>query len=698
MTGLSKLFGLSLLVVLAAGPSLAQESGADQDQDQGQQSQGEQQGSGSGYQVEDVIVVTASRTEQRLQEVPAAMTVIGSQELETLPADDYGDILRNVPGLNVSQMSARDIQIAGRGATSSLSNSQLVLLDGRTVYLDFFGFVMWDLLPVDFGEIKQVEVLRGPASAVWGANALGGVVNLITKTPKESIGTAITLGAGELDTAFASITHGAAGDDWGFKISGSWYEQDPYDRPTGTINNAFQTPYPPFQNGGTEQPKVDLRFDRDLSNQATLSFQAGYAGTDGIVHSGIGPFDVDSSSNLSYGKATWLRRALRVSFFANLLDGSATNLLTVGIDGRPLEFAFQSDTYNLDFSNTNVVGGNNILTYGATARKLTFDLSIAPGEDSRDELGVFLQDEILIGDKLRWLIGARWDDIDPINSVVSPRTSLAWTPKPNHTFRISYNEAFRAPSLVENYLQTAIVNLVVLPTGPFIFPSLAVGNPLLQEESLTAYEVGYVGSFNQGRTTVTLALYRNELDDATDFFTAATYNSANPPPGWPLPPIFLDFPPLAGALPAVFSYRNIGEIVNQGLEFSLDYRPSSYWRYFFNYSYQDEPDVTGIPLEQTNIPPENRVNAGVAYNGERYFADATVNYADSAIWTDVLDARFAGPTDSYTMVNLSLGVHLWEDKVTLSLIGSNIFDEDVQQHVFGDIISRKITGQVRFRF
>jgi len=692
MTGLSKLFGLGVLILLVASAAQAQDPDPSQNpSDPPQESSGE-------YQVEDVIVVTASRTEQRLQEVPAAMTVIGAHELETLPADDFGDVLRNVPGLNVSQMSARDVQIAGRGATSSLSNSQLVLLDGRTVYLDFFGFVMWDLLPVDFSEIKQVEVLRGPASAVWGANALGGVVNLITKSPKESVGTSIALGAGELDTAFASVIHGIAGDDWGFKISGSWYEQDPYDRPTGTIDNEFNTPYPPFENGGTEQPKVDLRYDRDLSDQSTLSFGAGYAGTDGIVHSGIGPFDVDSSSNLSYAKATWLRRALRVSFFANLLDGNATNLLTRGLDGSPLDFAFQSDTYNLDFSNTNVVKGSNILTYGATVRKLDFDLSIAPGETSRNELGAFLQDEILLGDKWRWLIGARWDDIDPIESVFSPRTSLAYTPKPNHTFRISYNEAFRAPSLVENFLQTAIVNVVPLPTGPFVFGSLAVGNPQLQEESLTAYELGWVGSFNEGRTTVTVSIYRNELEDATDFFTAATYNSANPPLGWPLPPIFLDFPPLAGALPSVFSYRNIGEIVNQGLEFSLDFRPTYSWRYFFNYSYQEEPDVTGIPLDQTNIPPENRLNGGVAYNGEKYFADVTVNYADSAIWTDVLDARFAGPTDAYTMVNLSLGVHLWNDKVTLSLIGSNIFDEEVQQHVFGDIISRKLTGQLRFHF
>ena len=124
--------------------------------------------------IDEVMVVTASRTEQLVHDVPAAVTVITSQELEHAAVDDYGDILRTVPGVNVTQISARDIQVTARAATNSLATSQLVMLDGRTLYLDFFGFVMWDFLPVDVNEIKQIEVVRGPGSAVWGANAMAG--------------------------------------------------------------------------------------------------------------------------------------------------------------------------------------------------------------------------------------------------------------------------------------------------------------------------------------------------------------------------------------------------------------------------------------------------------------------------------------------------------------------------------------------
>ncbi len=706
MARLSKLVGFGLIValMLSNGPVVAQDT--------------EDPAEPEGGEVSDVIVVTASRTEQRLQEVPVAMTVISAEQLATMPADDYGDVLRNVPGLNVTQISARDIQINTRKASGSLSTDQLVLLDGRTVYLDFFGFVMWDLLPLNFNEIAQIEVVRGPGSAVWGANALGGVINLITKSPWEAAGTSVQLGVGDLSTAHASLTHAAGGEKVGYKISASYFEQDAYDRPTGIIQgteitNPPGTPYPALANEGTAQPKLDLRVDYNQSLDTTWSFSAGYAGTDGIVHSGIGPFDVDSSSNLSYAKVSWAKKAMTVNFFANLLDGEATNLLTRDLAGQPIVLGFKSDTFNLDFANTHVLGGDrHIVTYGATARTTDFDLSIAPLGEKREELGIFFQDEISLGDKFRWLIGARVDDIDSLDSeVVSPRTSLMFAPSPNHNFRISYNEAFRAGSVVENFLGIDIVNQVLLPPIPpfllapslFTFPTATMGNPTLVEESLEAYEVGYVGTYADNKVTVTAAIYRNELIDGIDFYNSESYDSFNPPPGWPIPPLIptpfglIETVP-RDTFPSVFTYRNIGSQINEGFELSFDYRPTNEWHLGVNYSFQEEPEVTGIDPTEVNTPPESRFNLALAYSGDRYFADLNVNYVDSARWTDVLDARFHGTTDAYTMTNMSLGVRLRNDQVTLSVIGTNILDETILQHIFGDIISRKVTGQVAFKF
>ncbi len=145
---------------------------------------------------EEQVVVTASKVEQQLVNAPATVSVVTSDVIASSPATNYAELLRGVPGMNITQTSARDFNINMRGATSTLATSQLALIDGRSLYLDFFGFVAWDFLPVNPNEVRQIEVIRGPASAVWGANALSGVVNFITKTPREMAGSSFTMGVG----------------------------------------------------------------------------------------------------------------------------------------------------------------------------------------------------------------------------------------------------------------------------------------------------------------------------------------------------------------------------------------------------------------------------------------------------------------------------------------------------------------------
>src|SRR5687767_14190485 len=154
---------------------------------------------------EDQVVVTASRIEQKLVNAPATVTLISSQTIAASPSASYADLLRAVPGMNVTQTSARDINLVSRSASGTLSTSQLALIDGRSIYQDFFGFVAWDFLPVNPSEIKQIEVIRGPASAVWGANALTGVVNVITKSPREMVGSTLLVSVGTFGRDAAGV-------------------------------------------------------------------------------------------------------------------------------------------------------------------------------------------------------------------------------------------------------------------------------------------------------------------------------------------------------------------------------------------------------------------------------------------------------------------------------------------------------------
>ncbi|MCA1652557.1 MAG: TonB-dependent receptor plug domain-containing protein, partial [Acidobacteria bacterium] len=271
---------------------------------------------------EETVVVSASRSEEKLINAPATMSVITTQAIEIAPSQNFAELLRSVPGINITQVSARDINVTSRGSTGTLATGLLALLDGRSLYQDFFGFVMWDFLPVNLNEIKQIEVIRGPASAVWGANAVNGVVNVITKAPREIAGTAVTVGLGTFDRevngngadrgslVYFSGTHAAAiNDRWAFKVSGGGYSQDALARPTGTIPGSptgFQ--YPAYGNTGTTQPKLDGRLDYDYVGGGRLSFSGGFAGTEGIMHSGIGPFNIDNGSTMAYGRLNFTRQ------------------------------------------------------------------------------------------------------------------------------------------------------------------------------------------------------------------------------------------------------------------------------------------------------------------------------------------------------------------------------------------------------
>ena len=662
---------------------------------------------------EEQVIVTASRSQEELVNAPAAVTVITTATIENSPATNVGDLLRAVPGINITQVSARDINITTRGATSTLATSQLALVDGRSVYLDFFGMVMWDLVPTNPHEIKQIEVVRGPASAVWGANAMTGVVNVITKSPRElaqdGAGNSVTVGFGGFNRDvtgydesagtlfYVNGSHAQAVDDkWSYKLSAGYFTQDALPRPVGSLPSG--TPYPPFANTGTSQPKFDARVDYELAGGARMTFAGGVAGTEGIIHSGIGPFDVDSSSHLTYATVRYAKGGRRLAFFTNLLNGDAANLLTVGPDRRPIALAFDTKTFDFEAGDVKAIGTRHALSYGGNFRHNGFDISLAPDSEDRNEGGAYIQDEIFLSDQFRWVIGGRLDKFSSIDSAVfSPRTTFMYKPESNQTFRVSFNRAFRAPSLINNHLDVTILTPVTLPfLGLFAFPTRAIGNPDLEEETLTAFEIGYSGVVLP-RTTVSAAVYWNSTDGSIGFTPVAFYSTAAPPPGWP-PGV----PVPANTLPSRFTYLNLGTIKDKGIELGVDTAINPYLNLFVNYSYQWMPEIedfpVGVTINDVNWPAENRFNVGVNFTYANWLGNFGVSYTDEAYWQDVLDARFAGTTDAFTLVNGAVGYRWFNEKIVTSLKVMNIGNQEVQQHIFGDIMRRQVVGEVRFAF
>jgi iron complex outermembrane receptor protein len=665
---------------------------------------------------EETVVVSASKTEEKLVNAPATMTVVGLQQIETATSQNFAELLRTVPGLNMTQVSARDINITTRGATGTLATGQLALLDGRSLYQDFFGFVMWDFLPVNLNEIKQIEVIHGPASAVWGANALYGVVNVITKSPREMQGTSAILGFGAFEKTggensgslwYVSGTHAQAiNDKWAFKLSAGGYTQDPLSRPTGIIPGSpgsatgGGTPYPPYTNTGTAQPKFDGRLDYDYENGAKLAISGGVAGTEGIMHSGIGPFDINSGSVMSYVKANYTKAGLRAGFFTNILNGDASNLLTRDTAGKPIAFAFNTKTYDFDISNVQTFAKRHVVNYGGNLRYNKFDLSLAPTADNRTEFGLYGQDEIFLNDHFRWVIGGRVDRFDYLNALVfSPRTTFLIKPQENQTVRLSYNRAYRSPSVINNHLDvTTAERLTLAPGLVYPLPIHSVGNPDLKETSLDAYEIGYTGIV--GRTVLSAAFYVNKSTNDILFTEekSGRWTATNPPPGWPLPPIVISIATGGAGFPGLFTYKNFGHTTQKGLELGVDSSVNKFVNVFTNYSYQATPVPEDFDISELNLPPKNRFNTGFSFTYNRYLGNLSVSYTDDAFWQDVLDDRYHGTTKAYTLVNGGFGVKWAGEKLTTSIKAVNIGNADVQQHVFGDILKRQIVGELRVQF
>ncbi|HEU5311442.1 MAG TPA: TonB-dependent receptor, partial [Candidatus Eisenbacteria bacterium] len=659
----------------------------------------------------EVLVVTASRREEPLDRVPAAVTVLRSRDVQERPADNYGSLLRNVPGVNVSQVSAFDMSISSRNATGVLPQGQLAMVDNRTVYQDFNGFVLWNAVPIDPLEVRQIEIVRGPGSAVWGANAVDGVIHVLTKSPREMKGTVIRAGGGELGAANIHAVHAAEHGRWSYRVSGGWSQQDPYDRPQGTIPGTEGpaspngTPYPAYPNEGLDQPRGNARLDYQADERTTLSASGGYAGLSGIFLTPIGPYSFADAGSETFLKLDWIRKSTRISAFANRNDVDGRFLLS----GEPS--GSLTNLYDVSFSTSRNAGPKHVLAYGANGRHADYEIDFAPGAEARSSLGAYAQDEVTIARRWRWVLGARWDYIEEVGHAVSPRTGLLFSPVEDQTVRVSYNRAFLAPSAVEMHLDVQGATTFTIPTpgGPLelILPTHSKGNPDLESETLDAFELGWTGKAGRA-IQLSLSLYRNVLSNHIQLVPTSFYTSTSPPPGWPLPDSLLDVPPPNGfaGIPSELRNVNLGEVTNQGVEVGLELHPIPAWSGFVNYSWQDVPSLKGsdpVPLpnggshDPINTPPRHRFNAGGAWRSESFYVDGDVNVQSEAFWTDVLDSRYWGPTEGFVGVNLGAGVHFSRERATLAVNARNLFDERIQQHVWGDILTRKVTAQLTLR-
>src|SRR6185503_14545701 len=264
-------------------------------------------------------------------------------------------------------------------------------------------------------------------------------------------------------------------DKWSYRLSAGYFASEAYARPSGTVplitdprdpsatvggaaypSDGAGTIGTAFTNTGTSQPKFDARVDQELAD-GRVSYGGGIGGSSGIIHTGIGPFDIQRGSYNGYGRVGYNKGALKLNAFTNFINAEAPNLLLAGPSGVPLQLNFTTQTYDFEAGDAFPLGRYNVVSVGGNARRNNFNITIDPNAENRTELGAYVQDEIFV-DRFRFTVGGRVDKFGNLSDpVFSPRLATIYKVTPEHALRGSFNRAFRSPSVINNYLDTHIV-------------------------------------------------------------------------------------------------------------------------------------------------------------------------------------------------------------------------------------------------
>ncbi len=702
---------------------------------------------------DSITVYSASRQTERITEAPASISVIPQEQIERESASgQVPKLLEHTPGAEVTQSGLYDFNFNTRGFNSSLNRRILALVDGRDPSVPFLGSQEWAAVSFPLDDLATVELVRGPGSALYGADAFNGVLNMVTKAPRYSQGGKIQLTAGDLDTLRGDVR--AAGEIGGgayykatvghlesedFSVSRNLASGGPEYLPCGPGQVTDCLTPEPVPLAVTEDTLTfgGLRFDKYFGGGASvLTLEGGTAAIEGpVAQTGIGRvqlLDVDRP----WARANFNTEHWNLLGYWNSRDASDQLALRSGatlvLDSENAVFEVQG--------NSNFANGRGRVVGGASYKEEDIDsandagiqtLMFAPRNE--DFTGVFGQLEYNFTDSFKAVVAARWDDSSLHDSQVSPRGSLVWAVTPQHALRVTYAEAFQTPNYSEFFLRAPVaapLNLGAVeaalgpalggvPLGLSNVQILALGNPDLEVEEVTSYEAGYTGIFGQ-RTYLTVDYYRNEIENfITDLITRiqpALGGNINPAFGPYAPPAALPAPvqqlvintlrgvlgpnffvltnaPDGSPILAPVSYVNFGEVETQGIELGFHHHFTQAVSLQANYSWFDFDVQQELPADPV-IPnaPESQYSLQLAYVVDRF--DVSVGYR----WVDDFDwaaGVFRGPVPSYNVVSLTGNYH-FNEHWGVGVDVSNATDEEHWQAFGGDILERRALAHVNF--
>jgi iron complex outermembrane receptor protein len=467
----------------------------------------------------DLEVTTSARHPETLAETPAAISVITQEDIHRSGAKTIPEALRLVPGLDVAQVDGSEWAVSARGFNDVFANKLLVLQDGRTLYTPLFSGVFWDVQGAMMEDIDRIEVIRGPGATLWGANAVDGVINIITKSAKDTQGTFLSFGGGSEERGFFSARYGQQiADNAYLRVYGTYYNRDDTVRPdTGDrSNDSWQIGRAGFRldwEAITNQDLGTLQGDvyRGSVNETFGTFAPANPPT--LAATVSDEITVDGGDLLGRWTHTFSPESqLTVQSY---YDRSERNTVIFKEKRDTLDLDFQDETHLLE-RNDLIWGGGYRYTHDiiGDTPTITFD----PDSRGLNLYSFFAQDEITIFiDRLRLSLGSKFEHNDFTGWEIQPGARLLWTPQEHHTFWASVSRAVRTPSRAEEDI--ALSQAVNVFPGVYL-PVTIHGNPSFESEKLVAYELGYRAQ-PFSRLSLEISTFFNDYDSLRSFESSA---------------------------------------------------------------------------------------------------------------------------------------------------------------------------------
>ena len=627
-------------------------------------------------------VTSVSKTEQKISRTASAIFVITAADIARSGATNIPDLLRMVPGFDVAQIDANTWAISARGLNGRFSNKLLVMVDGRTVYTPTFGGVLWDTLDLPLEDIERIEAIRGPGGAVWGANAVNGVVNIITKKAAETQGGMLVVGGGNLAQGFATAQYGGRlGKNTNYRVFTKYLNQDHLPAPADAVG---------FD--GWHLLRGGFRTDSRLSGKDTLTLQGDlYTGQENSPSTFLPSVTSPGLQNIN----------IEVPLSGGVLSSSWDHALSARSDTK-LQISFdrykrgdilteERNTFAIEFQHHFVWGSRQDIVWGGGYRytdsgtRGNLTASFSPPDLSMQLFSTFFQDEVaLVPNKLYVTLGTKLEHNLYTGLTWMPSARVSWTPSTRQMFWAAISRADRTPAESDTSVRANVGGFPGAGGTPVLLAF--VGNPQFKNEELTAYELGYRLALSTN-LSVDFATYYSGYDHlGTTEPTAPFFEAAPSPPHLVLP----------------FTFQNLMHGEAHGFEIAANWKVTDRWMLSPGYAFEQihmhlnatsqdlssaEMEQGGSPVHSAQLRSHIKLLHGIGWDASAYFVDRLESEA----------------IPSYTRLDTGL-TWRWTDGLSMSVVGQNLVKDrhlefvDSSGVIRSTVIKRSIYAKFTWQF